>query len=92
MANMSYCRFENTLGDFMDCLDVMNDVYQGNRDALYLSETERACINGMRRKCEKFIEVYDYLVELNKIRDYNELFDEDGRRKDMDDEDSESGW
>jgi hypothetical protein len=24
MANMSYCRFQNTLGDFEDCLDALN--------------------------------------------------------------------
>ena len=23
MANMSYCRFQNTLGDFQDCLDAL---------------------------------------------------------------------
>ena len=23
MANMSYCRFQNTLGDFEDCLDAL---------------------------------------------------------------------
>jgi len=25
MANMSYCRFENTLIDLQDCLDALND-------------------------------------------------------------------
>ena len=25
MANMSYCRFENTLGDLKDCLDALNN-------------------------------------------------------------------
>ena len=24
MANMSYCRFQNTLGDFEDCLDALD--------------------------------------------------------------------
>ena len=25
MANMSYCRFENTLGDLRDCYDAMDE-------------------------------------------------------------------
>jgi hypothetical protein len=25
MANMSYCRFQNTLGDLLDCLDHLRD-------------------------------------------------------------------
>ena len=26
MTNMSYCRFENTLGDLKDCWDNINDI------------------------------------------------------------------
>jgi len=25
MANMSYCRFENTYGDLLECLEALND-------------------------------------------------------------------
>lgn len=30
MANMGYCRFENTLSDLQDCLDHMSDKLSGS--------------------------------------------------------------
>lgn len=43
MANMGYCRFENTLSDLQDCLDYMNDNLSGSeararRDLLALCQ------------------------------------------------------
>jgi hypothetical protein len=37
MGNMSYCRFENTFGDVLDCLDALRD-----RNVLSKSELENA--------------------------------------------------
>lgn len=34
MANMSYCRFRNTLADFRDCLDSIHDVDEDNDDEI----------------------------------------------------------
>ena len=34
MANMSYCRFQNTLVDFMDCSGVMSDYIHDPEDTL----------------------------------------------------------
>lgn len=38
MPNMSYCRFENTLGDLEDCMNALED---GVLDNPELSESER---------------------------------------------------
>ena len=32
MANMSYCRFENTLNDLVDCLDNIQQEAENDRD------------------------------------------------------------
>lgn len=32
MANMSYCRFENTLNDLRDCLEHINDEIESERE------------------------------------------------------------
>jgi len=37
MGNMSYCMFENTVGDMEDCIERIND-----NDVSDLSETEQA--------------------------------------------------
>ena len=39
MANMSYCRFENTAGDMADCMEALRN---GEGDDESLSEYERA--------------------------------------------------
>tara|TARA_R100000781_G_scaffold54842_1_gene35800 strand:+ start:943 stop:1155 length:213 start_codon:yes stop_codon:yes gene_type:complete len=57
MANMSYCRFENTAGDLQDCLEAIengeiNDLNQyeirGIKDVLELSK----CISRLEREIE----------------------------------------
>lgn len=42
MANMSYCRFENTLSDLQDCLDHINDRLS-SREAKARSELIALC-------------------------------------------------
>lgn len=41
MANMSYCRFENTLADLQDCLDAMVDGEDENLSASEQKAKER---------------------------------------------------
>ena len=43
MANMSYCRFQNTLQDFLDCYDHMSDTD--------LSEKEQKARDRMVQLC-----------------------------------------
>jgi hypothetical protein len=35
MANMSYCRFENTYSDLLDCLENISDEAGNERDERY---------------------------------------------------------
>ena len=35
MANMSYCRFENTYNDLLDCLENIESVAENGRDERY---------------------------------------------------------
>lgn len=58
MANMSYCRFTNTLRDFQDCvralqLDGLNS----------LSPDELFAADKLRNLCDEFIQIYDDEVE-----------------------------
>lgn len=49
MANMSYCRFENTLSDFVDCLDALEDMDLG--EIHRLSKTEEHAAHQLLDKC-----------------------------------------
>lgn len=40
MANMSYCRFQNTLGDLRDCVDALDQI--NGLDELSTEEAEAA--------------------------------------------------
>lgn len=42
MANMSYCRFQNTLSDFTDCKDAMEGVIDGSVEPLTAEEVKAA--------------------------------------------------
>lgn len=50
MANMSYCRFENTSSDFADCIRALRE--EGITD---LSRSERQAAEHMVEQARKFI-------------------------------------
>ena len=54
MANMSYCRFENTSNDLADCVGVMQEAY--SVDELELNEYERNAYARMKSLCKAFLE------------------------------------
>lgn len=61
MANMSYCRFQNTRIDLRDCVDEM-----GNAEFLEdldLSIEEKNAMNRMYQLCQDFITEFDRLNE-----------------------------
>ena len=62
MPNMSYCRFENTYKDLLQCLSAMNEP---------LSEDEQAYKRRLVDVCKEIIEEY----ELNKMSDDEWGFD-----------------
>ena len=61
MANMSYCRFENTNNDLRDCVGAMEEAY--DMADLDLSKTELSSLKNMRWLCEKFLEESDRLLD-----------------------------
>lgn len=60
MANMSYCRFENTLSDFTDCLDALRS--EGLKD---LSPYELRAAKSLYSRAKEFVEVYEEITELD---------------------------
>ncbi len=63
MANMSYCRFQNTVSDFADCLHALEDE---NFESLSKNE---------RRAAKQLIDLARELIELEpEIEDFEENF------------------
>lgn len=52
MANMSYCRFENTYNDLHDCVDALE-----NESFEDLSASEQQFAKEMRELCERYLEL-----------------------------------
>lgn len=58
MANMSYCRFENTYSDLRDCVYALEDIKYDNGS---ISEREAEYAKKMRDLCEQYLELIDDL-------------------------------
>lgn len=56
MANMSYCRFENTYSDLADCVGAL-------RDCEEMSDLEHRYASLMREMCVDYIRAYDNIFE-----------------------------
>ena len=57
MANMSYCRFRNTAIDFEDCIIGLNDIIEGEDEALSFEEQRAA--ERIYRMCEEYMEAFE---------------------------------
>ena len=65
MANMSYCRFENTSKDLQDCVSAMDDAYiLADMD---LSKTEMRSMQRMRELCQEFLDHYERLEQADEF-------------------------
>lgn len=64
MANMSYCRFHNTLSDLNDCESAL-DSFINNDENTISSEEERS-------KAKKLIELCAYIAENYTVEDIDE--------------------
>lgn len=53
MSNMSYCMFENTYKDLLDCCEAMNDDCDFDRWLESLSESERKYAKKLIRLCQR---------------------------------------
>lgn len=67
MANMSYCRFENTYRDLMDCFRAFQN---GKQDDLSDSELNYAI--RLVNLCEDMIHYKDELDDIKQIREEEE--------------------
>lgn len=76
MANMSYCRFENTFSDLGDCINALERVLCDNER---LSDREAHYAKMMRNYCEQYIEMMDDLsnVDDDECEEEEEETDED---------------
>lgn len=61
MANMSYCRFENTASDLDDCIDAMR--FADDMVELDLSESEQDEFTRMAKLCRQYLKEFDRLIQ-----------------------------
>ena len=86
MANMSYCRFHNTLADLYDCVNALED-FLDNDENVISSDDER-------RKAKKLIELCHEVADRWEASDISRKADEldgfdDGEECEPDDEEDE---
>lgn len=66
MANMSYCRFQNTESDLRDCVraleDLEDDLAFDPDEADRLSDAEEESAQRMERLCRQFLELRDRVL------------------------------
>ena len=60
MANMSYCRFENTYSDLIDCANALEDIALDNES---ISRIEWRYAKRLRGLCERFVDAFDEIDE-----------------------------
>lgn len=60
MANMSYCKFENTSTDLKDCVQTMEEEMEDLDD---LGEYELRAFHQMKGLCDRFLEKYARLTD-----------------------------
>lgn len=77
MANMSYCRFQNTLQDLRDCKYVMEEAYTTND--MELSKEEHSAMIRLVNVCQEIIDNYERMeyMESEMEEDEEEVDDEE---------------
>lgn len=67
MANMSYCRFQNTYTDFNECLNVVRDAVYDDVPFEYFAEElgadELKAFEQLYVRAKRFIELVDQLTD-----------------------------
>ena len=74
MANMSYCMFENTYGDLLDCVRRLEeDGYEAvERES---NEEERHAMKAMLKLCKRYIEAMEEMpAAVFRIASLDEAF------------------
>ena len=62
MANMSYCKFENTLDDLEECRGEMTHCV--SVEDMDLSESELSALHQMVECCSEIVEMYENMIKL----------------------------
>ena len=60
MANMSYCRFQNTYSDFADCVNALHEVDEEEKE---LSPSEKNYSKKLYELAQEYIETYESIQE-----------------------------
>jgi hypothetical protein len=67
MANMSYCKFQNTLTDFNDCLNVVREAVYDDMPfeefAEYMGSDELKAMLDLYARAKRFVEMVDQLSD-----------------------------
>lgn len=69
MANMSYCRFRNTLQDLQDCSNALQEIIDNSGVDEYgekLSFDERRAASNMYDLCQEFISLYEEMEDIEE--------------------------
>lgn len=78
MANMSYCRFHNTLADLNDCESALNAFINDDENTIESAEE--------RNKAKKLIELCSYIADNYSAEDIDEQAKHYGEDEDEEEE------
>ena len=56
MPSMSYCRFENTLGDLQECYDALEKAGSVKEVAENATQYEKPCVRELVKLCKKVVD------------------------------------
>ena len=80
MANMSYCRFENTSKDLRDCIDAVETMLNNSGKNEYdepLSTSEQLYFEKMIEQCDTFSNYANTLLELIELKQYQKTYNDE---------------
>ena len=63
MANMSYCRFQNTLGDLRDCAEHLHDHFDDSQNG----RDEKSARKSLIELCREIIEEVESVDDLDDL-------------------------
>ena len=75
MANMSYCRFENTSKDLQDCIDAVETMLNNSGKNEYnesLSTSEKIYFEELIELCDTFSNYANSMLETYNDSEFNE--------------------
>ena len=69
MSNMSYCRFENTVGDLQDCIEAIRDWEEECKD---LNSYEMRALKDLLEQAREIVELEDDILDIIEYNENNE--------------------